>query len=462
MNGSKWVKGLALGSALLFASLTGYTLNAMLNLQEDLSQDLGENMVWAAAQASHQASLLHQIELAPGHLKGHHGNAMVQRALLRGRLEIFLAPTQAAFMKRAGVLDQLLEVKRMVHSEHPDFGQVQMMIYDIGRQIMQAERVQTGERRDAYKRLLHQLILFLYGVMASGGVLCWQLLRSLKKTREAYDEVARQHAQARELLEALERERAARMRYRDFVSVMSHQLRTPLSVIDSSAQRLMRQEHNSDGVQPNIGPRSQRIRRSVRQLNQLIARVLQGLRVDEQNGSTDIALEIVRCDWQEVINQALDGFGELLTERPLNLHWADGVIAPLWVECDRMWCAEILSNLISNADKYSPPGTPIDIHIDSTDGMLCCEICDSGPGLPEQDIERLFERFFQGHSSQRSNGVGLGLSIARTLAHWHQGSLSAYNRSEGGACFSLKIPLRRSEIYVWGGGVNSSHTSAAP
>ncbi|WP_043309438.1 sensor histidine kinase KdpD [Pseudomonas sp. ML96] len=440
MTGSHWLKGLAFGSVLLFIGLTGYTLRAMLDLQHDLSEDLGENMVWAASQAAYQSSLLQQAHIAPGAVAGHRGNPVLQRALLRGRLEVLLAPSQTVFMKEAGVLEQLLQVKAMVYSNKPDFALVQTMLHDLGRQIMQTEREQSGERRDAYKRLLRQLIFFIYCVMASGGVLCWQLLRSLKHTREALEEGARQNAQARELLDALETERATRLRYRDFVSVMSHQLRTPLAVIDSSAQRLLRQD-NSVELEQSVAARSQRIRRSVRQLNQLIARVLQGLRLGEQSASKGIELEIVRCDWLEVVGLSLDSFGDLLAERRVNLHVAPGTPQPLWIECDRMWCAEILSNLISNADKYSPPDSDIDIRIDSADGMLRCQVLNGGAGISEQDMERLFERFFRGSNGHRSAGVGLGLSIAQTLTHWHHGSLTASNRSEGGACFTLQLPL---------------------
>jgi two-component system OmpR family sensor kinase len=440
VTGASWIKGLALGSVFIFIGLTGYTLSSMQALQADLTEDLGENMVWAASQATYQSSLLQQAHLAPGALPGHRGNPVLQRALLRGRLEVLLAPSQTSFMIQAGVLEQLQQVKAIAHSQEPDFVRIQTMLHDIGRQIMLTEREQSGERRDAYKRLLRQLIFFLYCVMASGGVLCWQLLRSLRSTRDALGEVARQHAQARELVDALEQERAARERYRNFVSVMSHQLRTPLAVIDSSAQRLMRQD-NSVELEPNITARSQRIRRSVRQLNQLITRVLQGLRLDEQNDRST-QLEIMRCDWLDVVRQALDSFGDLLAARRVNLHSAlDSLEQPLWIECDRLWCAEILANLISNADKYSPPESDIDIHIDSAYGMLRCQVINSGPSIPEEDLERLFERFFRGSNGHRASGVGIGLSIARTLAQWHRGSLTASN-TEVGVCFTLLLPLQ--------------------
>ncbi|HBB77317.1 hypothetical protein BBI09_18700 [Stutzerimonas xanthomarina] len=425
----RWLTGALLLLMAAFVSLIGYSLMALTNLQEDLSRDPGEDMVWAIAQASYQNNLL-LTQHAPD--SGHRGNRALQHALLRGRLEVLLAPVQERFMERAGARESLLRIKKMLGTQQADHVQIQVDLHTIGQQIMRTRLDLAGERRDAHKRLLRLLIICIGGVMLAGGLLCWQLLRSLARVRQAGD-------QARRLLDALEREKEARLRYRDFVSVMSHQLRTPLAVIDSSAQRLARQGADADSVQA----RSQRIRGSVRQLNQLIARVLQGLRVDEQRGE-GITLECQRCDWEELVRQALDGFDDLITARPVELRWAPGIARPLWIECDRLWCVEVLANLVSNANKYSPPGAPIDIFVDSTDGMLLCSVSDSGPGIPAERLERLFEPFYRGQPQESvGDGVGLGLSIARTLVHWHGGRLTAANRREGGACFTLQLPLRQ-------------------
>jgi len=429
-RGERWFTGALLLLMAIFAGLIGYILLALANLQDDLSKDPGEDMVWAIAQASYQNNLLLQILHDPG--SGHRGNRVLQHALLRGRLEVLLAPVQEPFMERAGVRESLLRVKEMLGAPLSDYAQIQVDLQAIGQQIMRTRLDIAGERRDAHEDLLRLLIISIGGVMLTGGLLCWQLLRSLARVRRARD-------QARHLLEALEREKEARLRYRDFVSVMSHQLRTPLAVIDSSAQRLARQTGDESSVQT----RSQRIRSSVRQLNQLIARVLQGLRVDEHRGE-GIELEYHRCDWEDLVRQALDGFGELLAARPVELEWAPGVTRPLWIECDRLWCVEVLANLISNAHKYSPPGAPIVIFVDSTDEMLLCSVSDSGPGIPKESLSRLFEPFYRGQAGKSvSEGVGLGLSIARALVHWHGGRLTAANRSEGGVSFTLQLPLHR-------------------
>lgn len=428
----RWVTGALLLLMAAFAGFIGYSLVALTNLEKDLSRDLGEDMVWAVAQASYQSNLLLVAQYST--MGGHRGNQALQRALLRGRLEVLLAPVQERFMERAGVRRELLALKETLNSPQPDYREVQVTLHGIGQQIMRTNLDLAGERRDAHQALLSLLIVCIVGVTLTGGLLCWQLLRSLVRTRQARD-------QARRLLHALELEKEARQRYRDFVSVMSHQLRTPLAVIDSSAQRLLREAVERGNVQA----RSQRIRGSVRQLNELIGKVLQGLRIGGQ-GAEGVTLEWQRCDWEGVIRQALDGFDDLLANRQISLRWADGVDRPLWVECDRLWCVEVLANLIGNAHKYSPAAAPIEIAVDVVDGVLLCSVCDSGPGIPEESLSRLFEPFYRvAAMAGRHEGVGLGLSIAQTLVRWHGGGLCVVNRVEGGSCFTFRLPLRRTQ-----------------
>lgn len=412
-----------------FAGFIGYSLMALNDLEKDLSRDLGEDMVWAVNQAAYQGNLLMLSEHALS--SGYRGNPALQRALLRGRMEVLLAPAQERFMARAGVRDSLLKVKEVLGSPEPDYLQVQVELQSIGQQVMRANLDLTGERRDAHESLLQLLAICIGGVMLTGGLLCWQLLRSLARVRQA-------HNHARHLLDALEQEKETRLRYRDFVSVMSHQLRTPLAVIDSSAQRLVRQDTDEAAVLT----RAQRIRSSVRHLNQLIGRVLKGLQVEEQRNE-GVVLEYQRCDWSDLIRQAIDGFDDMLAAREIQVRWAPGVARPLWVECDRLWCVEIFANLISNAHKYSPPDTPIDIFVDTVDGTLLCSVSDSGTGIPEATLQRLFEPFYRGVEHSRSDGIGLGLPIARAMARWHGGQLTATNRLDGGACFTVQLPLQR-------------------
>lgn len=434
MRAARWLRALALLLVVFFGGLLSYSLIALLDLQEELAEDLGENMVWAAGQATYQASLLLQASQLPG--EGHRGNAALQRHLLRARLEVLLSPSQANFMQRAGVLEQLQQARNQLGEADVDHAAMQALLHDIGRKIMQVEREQAGERRDAYKRLMHQLILSILCVMAAGGVLCWQLLRSMWASQRAHDQIAEQHRHARKLLSDLEHERSVRLRYRDFVSLMSHQLRTPLSVIDSSAQRLMRQSESESGP---VAERSQRIRSSVGQLNRLVGRLLDGLRLDETGTLVQSSLVLSRCLWRDIVGEAIERFADTLAGRQVQQEWALECEGQLL--CDRLWSVEILVNLLSNAHKYSPPGQPILIRVWRRDNWLYCAVRDFGTGVPEAEHAQIFERFYRRAGTQHLSGVGLGLPIARTLAQWQGGSLSVRNAEDGGAVFTLALPI---------------------
>lgn len=434
MRAARWLRALALLLVVFFGGLLSYSLIALLDLQEELAEDLGENMVWAAGQATYQASLLLQASQLPS--EGHRGNAALQRHLLRARLEVLLSPSQANFMQRAGVLEQLQQARNQLGEADVDHAAMQALLHDIGRKIMQVEREQAGERRDAYKRLMHQLILSILCVMAAGGVLCWQLLRSMWASQRAHDQIAEQHRHARKLLSDLEHERSVRLRYRDFVSLMSHQLRTPLSVIDSSAQRLMRQSESESGP---VAERSQRIRSSVGQLNRLVGRLLDGLRLDETGTLVQSSLVLSRCLWRDIVSEAIERFADTLAGRQVQQEWALECEGQLL--CDRLWSVEILVNLLSNAHKYSPPGQPILIRVWRRDNWLYCAVRDFGTGVPEAEHAQIFERFYRRAGTQHLSGVGLGLPIARTLAQWQGGSLSVRNAEDGGAVFTLALPI---------------------
>lgn len=449
-----WVRGLALAAVVCFAGLTSYVLVRLVDLHGELAEDIGENVVWAMSQTMFQSAVAAQTSLLAEQAEQAEGQRMrlaMQHQVLKARLGILTGAALGGFMQRAGLEADIAQAQRMIDEPRPDYAALHLLMRDVGNQVMLAEREEAGTRRDDHSRLMWQLMFGLVGVLASGAVLCWQLLRSLGRAENANAEIVRQHVQARQLLDALELERSVRQRYRDFVSLMSHQLRTPLAVIDSSAQRLVRQDQALPGGQ-SIEDRALRIRRSVEQLNQLIARVLEGLRLDDQQPHGALALELAACDWREIMAEVLENLGDTLGDRQVLLNWPEG--ADIGLLCDPMWCAEILGNLLSNAHKYSPPGLPIEVDSRTVDGWLHCCVRDHGEGVDRQDMERIFERFYRGHWGSLAPGIGLGLPIARTLAGWHGGSVDVHNAGSGGAVFVLRLPLAGPSAFGTGAAVD--------
>jgi len=430
-----WVRRLALLAVFCFAGLTSYVLDRLVDLQARLGEDEGESVVWAVSQALYQSSLVLQTSQLASVEDNHRGRLAMQQQLLKGRLRILRDTSMSNFLLRAEAWSALEQAIRMADEPQPDYVALQQLLRDIGNRVMQAERDEKGARRDAHKALMWQLMFSVVGMVLSGAVLCWQLLRSLRRAEQFNTEVVRQHEQARRLVDALEQERSVRQRYQDFVSLMSHQLRTPLAVIDSSAQRLIRQGGTQD-----VEGRTQRIRKSVDQLNQLIVRVLEGMRVDHGlKGASSLALEAVTCTWRDVLEEVLESQREILGTRRVLLRWPCG--DSLELRCDPVWCREVVGNLLSNAHKYSPSDLPIEIESRVDSGWLHCSVRDHGKGIPAGEIEHVFERFYRGCWSNVTPGIGLGLPIARTLAEWHGGRIEAANADAGGAVFTLRLPV---------------------
>lgn len=432
------LSSVALVAVMFFLSMLAYTLYNLYSLQSVLRQDIGENMVWALSQGVYQSARLSQVAARQPRTAADDAEQHMRQEILAANLLMLVEGPQRRFMEHSDVLADISRVLGMLEQPVVDHIGLQQQLQLIGNKVMLAERESEGHDRDRHRQLVMQVILAVLGILLAGSILCVQLLRSLKQVRVASEEISRQHEQARTLLDALQQERAARLRYRDFVSLMSHQLRTPLAVIDSSAQRLLRQNPGQD-----ITQRVQRMRTSVSQLNELISRVLDGVRQDDAMESSTRAssLELLVHDWRDVLAEALARLDEMLSSRPVRVNWREAGEGSLPISCDRLWCVEILCNLLSNADKYSPPGSPIELAVQLRGEHLYCSVRDFGPGLTEEDRERVFERFYRAQGTRSIAGTGLGLSIARALAQWHGGSLTVCNAEGGGALFTLVLPL---------------------
>lgn len=431
------LSSVALVAVMFFLSMLAYTLYNLYSLQSVLRQDVGENMVWALSQGVYQSARLSQVAARQPRTAADDAEQQMRQSILTANLSMLVEGPQRRFMEHSEVLADISRVLGMLEQPVVDHIGLQQQLQLIGNKVMLAERESEGRDRDRHRQLVMQVILAVLGILLAGSILCVQLLRSLKQVRVASEEISRQHEQARTLLDALQQERAARLRYRDFVSLMSHQLRTPLAVIDSSAQRLLRQNPGQD-----ITQRVQRMRTSVSQLNELISRVLDGVRQDDAMESSTRAssLELLVHDWRDVLAEAMARLDEMLSARPVRVDWREAAEGPLPISCDRLWCVEILCNLLSNADKYSPPGSPIELAVELRGEHLYCSVRDFGPGLTDEDRERVFERFYRAQGTRSIAGTGLGLSIARALAQWHGGSLTVCNAEGGGALFTLVLP----------------------
>ncbi len=216
------------------------------------------------------------------------------------------------------------------------------------------------------------------------------------------------------------------------LAALSHDLRTPLTALSGNAETLLlalqrggRAEQEQAAL---LLAQSQRITR-------LVTNLLEMARL--QAGGVTLHQDWLPAD--EVIGTAIAALGSVLDTHPLQLD-IDPACPMLYG--DAILLERLLVNLLENAAKYSPPGSPIRISAAAEDGRILLRVADRGPGLPPGDPARLFDAFSRGERESAISGVGLGLAICRTIADVHGARLSAANRHDGGACFTLSLPLR--------------------
>jgi two-component system sensor histidine kinase KdpD len=214
------------------------------------------------------------------------------------------------------------------------------------------------------------------------------------------------------------------------LSSVSHDLRTPLSVITGAASSLL-----ADGT-----PLPQAVRRELietigeeaQRLNRLVGNLLDMTRLE--SGAMP-----VRKEWhslEEVIGAALGRLEPRLAGREVGVRLPPAL--PL-VHIDDVLVEQVLFNLVENAVKYTPPGSPVAVSAALEGGVLRIEIADRGPGLARGQEESVFEKFYRGRREGDPSGVGLGLSICRSIVEVHGGRISAANREGGGSVFRLTL-----------------------
>jgi two-component system sensor histidine kinase KdpD len=148
----------------------------------------------------------------------------------------------------------------------------------------------------------------------------------------------------------------------------------------------------------------------------------------------------VQKEWQpleEVIGTTLLHLDEMLSDHPLKPELPEDL--PL-VLIDSNLIEQVLLNLLENAIKYTPPGSPIDLSAWSESLEVIVEVADRGPGLPPGEEERIFDKFYRVHPTN-AGGVGLGLTICRAIVEAHGGRIWGANRPGGGALFRFTLPL---------------------
>jgi two-component system sensor histidine kinase KdpD len=217
------------------------------------------------------------------------------------------------------------------------------------------------------------------------------------------------------------------------LSSVSHDLRTPLGVVTGATSALL-----EDDV-----PKDEAVRRQLLmtaheealRLNRLVRNLLDMTRLEA--GALKVQKELQPLE--EIVGSALDRMDDRLRGRDVTASIPSDL--PL-VPFDAILIEQVLINLLENATKYSPAGSPIEIRAHARDGEVEVEVADRGRGIPRQDAERVFDKFYRVREGE-GGGVGLGLTICRGIVSAHGGRIWVEERSGGGSAFRFTLPLEQ-------------------
>ena len=223
---------------------------------------------------------------------------------------------------------------------------------------------------------------------------------------------------------------------RDFVANVSHELRTPLTAVRGYVEALMEEPLEAEQRRKFL----EVIDRHTGRMERLVRDLLRLARLDAQQETADLYPIDVASLFRSVTTDLFERIDRQGLQVDINVEPAAASI-----DADPTKMHDALRNLVENAVNYSAEGARIELSARVNGDRVLLSVGDYGPGVPETDLGRVFERFYRVDKSRTRDpgGTGLGLSIVRHLVELHGGKVSAANRSEGGAVFTISLPHGR-------------------
>ncbi|MBN8597829.1 MAG: sensor histidine kinase KdpD [Planctomycetes bacterium] len=271
------------------------------------------------------------------------------------------------------------------------------------------------------------------------------------------DTFANQIALALERVDLIEAQQSARLEAESerlrgsLLRSVSHDLRTPLAAISGAAGTLL-----ASALDPGTRAElTESIASEADRLNELIANLMFATRLE-----AGVSLRREWISLEEIVGAGLARHREALASRPCRIHLPTDL--PL-LRVDNAMLPQVIHNLIENALRYTPPGTPIEIAAWTTDSQVIIRVADQGPGLPDRDRTKVFERFYRASEkkpnrasvdarphavSQTPIGLGLGLTICEGIIKAHGGRIWAEPNQPRGAAFLFTLPIERPQPII--------------
>jgi two-component system OmpR family sensor kinase len=320
--------------------------------------------------------------------------------------------------------------------------------------------IPLAEPQDTLGRLLRIELIVAIALLAAISLIAWALIRReltpLDRMAEAATEIAGGDLSRRVdepdgrtevgrlgralntmlagIEHAFEVRRASEERMRRFLADASHELRTPLTSIRGYAELFRR---GAAERPQDLELSMRRIEDEAARMGALVEELLLLAHVDQTR-----PMEEAEVDLSSLVRDAVEDAHARDRHRTLNTTIEDGVF--VLGDSDRL--VQAVGNLIGNAFVHTPSECPVSVEMAANGSSAQLTVADSGEGLSPEALKHAFDRFWRGDPSRarQSGGVGLGLAIVAAVARAHGGTVSADNRPEGGAVFSLRLPLLRS------------------
>jgi PAS domain S-box-containing protein len=241
-------------------------------------------------------------------------------------------------------------------------------------------------------------------------------------------------AKAEELRQALAKEKELNELQRRFVSMASHEFRTPLAMIDATAQRMKSQADKNRLTPDDAIQRVGKIRAAVQRMTLLMESTLDAARMEEGK----ISIKIVPCDIGKVMSEVCARQQEIALVHVITYEGAD---LPETIQADTGALEQVFTNLLSNAVKYAPDAPNIEVKTRREGHQVVISVRDHGIGIDTEDLHRIGERFFRAKTSTGIVGTGIGLNLVRTLVEMHGGTMFLDSKKGEGSTFTVLLPI---------------------
>lgn len=420
---------------ILFALLVAASVRLVVN-ERELSEDITEDMVWLASQGQYEAvrfldalSSYSSGEIAPEDLQ-------LRLDLLTSRVAVLERGEPRRQMEAIGYADQLDDYRQVLDAARQDLPGLEadeaqeiaslreamfpiaQSLRDVANAALLAKRERLARLRDLRHYALFEILGTLVATMIAGLLLAAIVVRDHRNMANAEAE--------------LERERQVSRLHRAFISVVSHQFRTPLAIIDASAQRMIRR----GTLMPHeeIAARAGKIRAACQRLTRLMESTINAARLE----SGEISFSPRACNLIELLRGLRENQPDEDQDR-IELELGE---LPQWIEADATLLEHAVQNLVSNALKYSPTGSKVRVQARRVGEQIEISVTDTGVGIPADEMASVFRRFFRARTAEGIPGTGIGLSFVAQIMELHHGRVDVESTEGVGSTFTLRWPCR--------------------